>query len=172
LVVLEGRQVKSKIWRVLVMKRCGFTLIELMIVIVIIGIILSIAIPSFMQARRNANETSAIGALRAIGSAEAVYRQQNFSPHPVTGMGQYGDLDQLAATLPPFVDNSLASRVKAGYSFSVKPIIDPANPLYTATAQPVAYRGTGIRSFYVDPEAVIRFTTDGTPAADSSPSLN
>ena len=51
----------------------GFSLIELLIVVVIIGIIAAIAIPNLLAARRSANEGSAVSACRTLHGAQMTY---------------------------------------------------------------------------------------------------
>lgn len=62
----------------------GFTLIELMIVVAIIGIIAMIAIPAILESRKAANEKAGMSALRTIMAAEETFRQVNGDRNPVT----------------------------------------------------------------------------------------
>jgi type II secretion system protein G len=57
--------------------RKGFTLIELMIVVVIIGILAALAIPRFMQATTKSKQTEAKQLLKQIYTMERAYRQEN-----------------------------------------------------------------------------------------------
>jgi len=52
------------------MKKSGFTLVEIMIVVMIIGLLAAIALPSFKKARDNARRSKCINALRLIDDAK------------------------------------------------------------------------------------------------------
>ena len=57
-------------------KQKGFSLIELLIVVAIILIIAAIAIPNLLKARISANESSAVGSVRALTTANVQYAAQ------------------------------------------------------------------------------------------------
>src|SRR5262245_7180736 len=95
-------------------KSIGFTLIELMIVIAIISIIAAIAIPNLLAARKHGNEANAIGALKAIATAETMFNQKDADGD---GNLDYGMLSELNNT--QLLDSVLGSGTKSGYLFEV-----------------------------------------------------
>ena len=148
----------------------GFTLIELLIVVAIVGIVAAIAAPGLLRARMSANETSAVGSLRAINSS-----QVNFAAN--CAQGNYADsLANLSLAPPsgdPFISSDLATdpSVKSGYTITMTPGAAPAiaptvcnaattSVTYAVTGDPVAAGSTGTRYF---------FTNSGTIWQDSAP---
>jgi type IV pilus assembly protein PilA len=140
----------------------AFTLIELMIVIAIIAIIAAIAIPNLIEARKSGNESAAIGSLKAITSAQSLYREGD---KDADGTLQYATHIELgAAANGSLIDPILASGTKQGYNFAAASIA--ASPLYqwSAIGNPVS-ASTGQRKFYVNHTGVIYYTSGATAAA-------
>ena len=135
----------------------GFSLIELLIVVVIIGIIAAIAIPNLLAARRSANEGSAVSSLRTIHGAQMTYSS-------TYGAGSYaGTLGALNTN--GLIDSALGlSGVKSGYNFTTAAVAatgtGPAT--FTAGANPqsiAALTGTGSRDFCVETDGVLKYRT-------------
>lgn len=63
--------------RLLNRRNGGFTLVEIMIVVLIIGILLAIAIPNFIKARETSRTNSCISSLRQIDSAKEQFAMNN-----------------------------------------------------------------------------------------------
>ncbi|GAB4159953.1 MAG: hypothetical protein Fur0037_26980 [Planctomycetota bacterium] len=84
----------------------GFTLIELMIVVAIIAIIASIAIPNLLAARLNANESAAIATLKNISSAQSQCQASGIIDANNNGAGEYGFFGELSGATPVRNDES------------------------------------------------------------------
>jgi len=58
-------------------KKKGFTLVEIMIVVLIIGILLAIAVPNFVKARERSRTKTCVGNLKQMDSAKEQWAMEN-----------------------------------------------------------------------------------------------
>jgi len=150
-------------------KQKGFSLIELLIVVAIILIIAAIAIPNLIKSKMAANESSAVGSLRTVTTANIAYS---------TACPQIGFAASLAelqagascAAAANEIDNTLSTGKKSGYSFTYTPGSGTPVTSFKTTAIPQS-TSSGTRGFYVDESGVIRFTPDGTAPTNTSNAL-
>ena len=138
----------------------GFSLIELLIVVAIIGIIAAIAVPNLLQSKAAANEASAISTVRNCVTSQITYSA-------TMGSGSYGDMTDLSNA--GLVDDVVGSGTKDGYTFVSTS--STAGDTFTIEARPMTYGSTGTRSFFADETGVIRYTTANSAASASSPAL-
>jgi type IV pilus assembly protein PilA len=135
----------------------GFSLIELLIVVAIIGIIAAIAIPNLLKSRQAANEASAIGSSRTLGTAQATYMSTR-------GRGKDFATGFVALMADNAVDTALGSGAKSGYNFTCVGVASAVGvPSYFdtgASPQSVGNFGTGNRSFYTN-ETFVVYQRDG-----------
>ena len=121
----------------------GFSLLELLIVVAIILIIATIAIPSLLKSRQAAQESAAVAQIRTINTAEVTYLSSN--------QGAYGSIPQLVTQ--GLLDSRFLGSV-SGYNFTVA----ASGSNYTANADPTSVNA-GRFGYYSLPDAVIRYAT-------------
>jgi type IV pilus assembly protein PilA len=147
-------------------RRRGFSLIEMLIVVSIILIIITVAVPKFQKAQQGARELGAIKAIQTIHQAEVQYQSQ-FGRYANSlqelGPPASGPATQSSSDL---IGNDLSGGEKGQYKFTLT-----ANAGgYVVTAMP-ANPSAGSRTFYSDQSMVIHQNFGAEPATASSPEM-
>jgi type IV pilus assembly protein PilA len=146
----------------------GFSLIELLIVVAIIGVIAAIAIPNLLASRRAASEASAQSSLRTIFSGQAAYQV-------TTGGGAFApDLTTLRNV--NIIDSTLGSGTKSGYTFAVvEQAGSGSSAVFGCYGFPITTSGvgaTGTRRFGITEVGVMRGDTTITTTPNTRALIN
>jgi len=144
----------------------GFSLIELLIVVAIILVIAAIAIPNLLKSRMSANESAAVGSVKAINAAETTliitYPNNGYTcimthlgpPPPGVAPNRNTGADLVGA--------DVASGVKSGYALNFTNCPAPPRDGYNIDATPLSIGTTGLRAFCSSEAQTIYFAADGT----------
>jgi type IV pilus assembly protein PilA len=144
--------------------RAGFSLIEMLIVLAIIGVILTFAVPKLTVALRGARETAAMKAVTTIHTAQVQY-YSSYNRYAVSlqelGPPANGAEGAAAAGL---IERDLASGDKGGYKFTVA-----STPTgYTVSAVPSNTTSGGV-TYFSDQSMGIHFHRGQEPATLNDP---
>ena len=148
-------------------KQKGFSLIELLIVVAIILIIAAIAIPNLLRSKIAANESSAVGSVRTIGTAEVTYSSSWGSGYAagITQLGGAAPCVAATAAAACLIDPllSMAPNTKSGYLFAAAGTLAVAgvNNGFEINASPTTFQTTGVRAFCDDQTGVLKFVVTG-----------
>lgn len=105
-------------------RKAGFTLVEIMIVVAIIGLLAAIAIPSFIRARQTTQTNTCINNLRLIDAAKQQWALET---------GQTSDAVPTEDDIVPYLKNNVMPQCPLGGDYIINAVnVDPACPNFDA----------------------------------------
>jgi type IV pilus assembly protein PilA len=149
-------------------RRRGFSLIELLIVIAIILIIITMAVPRYQQVMMYTRETAAVKAVQTVRDMQIQYQSQygRFAK-TLTELGPSPGGGASTPASAGLISIDLASGIKGGYAYAVT----GDGSVYAVTATPKTYGTDGSRSFYMDQTMVVREHYGPEPATANDKEL-
>jgi hypothetical protein len=130
-------------------RRSGLTRLDLGIVLGLAALVAALSLPNLAAQRKWQNESHALRTLRAISTAESVFRE---SDKENDGNLDYGTLTELVEA--GLVPSELASGELEGYRFQVGYSLTTSEFLWFATAEPLIPGATGERYFCTNQSGV------------------
>ena len=132
----------------------GFSLVEMLIVVAIIGILASVSIPLLRKAKNSADSGSAVATIRTLVTAERLYQLKHNNYTDLTGLVPEGTLD-----------TTIRSGTKSGYAFTIT--LSATMDNFSVIADPLD-ADPSLGHFYVDETAVIRTNLGATDPSDTT----
>jgi general secretion pathway protein G len=120
----------------------GFTLVEILIVVIILGILAAIVIPQFTEASSEARVSNLMTNLQTIRSQLLLYKTQHKEAYPAADTGDTGDTFVAQMTQYTDADGSTNATPSSSYPYGPYLMSVPSNPVSGNNAVVIQQTGT------------------------------